>query len=221
MVLTPRLFLYEPINSEVVNVLTAIDDQLTIIDDSAITIQTTSSTHPTTNNYAGRLVYDSDTKELMRGNAAVGTVWQRQGAENRPRGKIGFITTSATSASVAQGVEIGPLLSLTFDALSGRTYLANFGGSIDVTAGNDAAAAYRIRKANGNTVSTTSTLVATFAADANDNTTTTITRNDGFCKHVASAGQITIGLFLVRPVAADAKTVVSTGYQYLAIEDVD
>lgn len=214
---TARLALYEPVNSEVVNVLTAIDNQLTIIDDAAFVTQCTSATRPITNLYFGRLIYETDTKELVRWN---GAVWQRQGAENRPRGKIGFTTTSASSANVAQNAESDALLSITFDALSARKYLIYFGGSVDVTTGNDAAAVYRIRKASGSSVLKTSTLVATFGADANDNTTTTATRNDGFCEHIPNAGQTTIGLFLARPTAADVKTVASVGYQYLAIEDV-
>lgn len=217
MVTTARLVMYEPVDSEVANVLTAIDDQLTIIDDAAVCVQTTSGTHPVTNLYAGRLVYDSDTKELMRYN---GSVWSRVNAVTRARGKIGFINTSVTSANVAANGEIGPLLSLTFVALAGRRYMVYFGGGIDLGAGNDAQAAYRIRKANGASVLVSSTLVATFGADANDNSTTTVTRNDGFCEHSPNAGQITIGLFLARPNTADAKTVNSTSYQYLAIEDV-
>lgn len=214
---TPRLSLYEPVNTEIVDVLTAIDDQMLIIDSAAVVTEDTSVTRPSTSLYAGRFAYDRDTHELVRYN---GAVWVRTSAENRPRGKIGFVNTSVASATVAANAEIGPILSITFVALPNRRYMISFGGAIALVAGNDAPAAYRIRKANGVTVDITSTLVATFGADANDNSANVVTRNDGFCEYTPNSGQITMGLFLARPNTGDAKTIRSVDYQYLAIEDV-
>lgn len=219
MTTTTRLALYEPTDTEVVNVVTAIDEQLDIIDDAAVATECTSSTRPITNLYAGRLAYETDTRLLIRYN---GTVWQNMtGSFKRPRGKIGFTSTTTSSSAIAENAESGVLLSLTWTALAGRKYAVYFGGSVAVVAGNDASAAYKIRKANGATVTNTSTLVFTFGADADDNSTGLSTRHDGFCEHSPNAGEITIGLFLARPATGDAKTVQSASYQYLAIEDVE
>lgn len=217
MATTTRLNLYLPTNSDITDVTEAIADQMETTDTIAFATQCTSSTRPLTELYTGRLIFETDTRNIMRYN---GSSWDLQTSLQRSRGRLGFTNTSVASASVAANAEIGPLLSLTFDAVESRRYLIYFGGNIDVTAGNDAPAAWRIRKANGSSVTTAGTLVGTFGADANDNTTTTSTRNDAFAEHSPNAGQITVGLFLVRPNNGDAKTVNAVSYQYLAIEDV-
>lgn len=215
---TTRLGLYEPVNTDVPDVDKDLSEPLAKVDDIAFVTVCTTATSPTTNRYTGRLIFRTDTQLLMRWN---GTSWEVAAAENRPRGRMGFDFGSETSATCAAGAEIGPIRSVTFNTLNNRTYLANFGCSLDHGTGNDASAALRVRWSPGSSVSVSGTLLGTHGADVNDNTTNLSVTQSGFFSYASTkAQQITMGLFVTRPATGDAKTVRAVSYQWLGIEDV-
>ncbi|SRR5258705_386765 len=202
---------------EISNVLTAVADQSLAIDSKAFVVGCTSGTRPSST-YTGLLIYETDTGNVMRYS---GAAWVYVSNKNQPRGYAGFTFTGSNSATCAANAEIGPLQSVTWTALAGRSYLITFGNSLDHSAGNDATAYERVRQALGPTVAVTDTAIGTFESDVNDNTTGGSVPQNFVCNYDAAvSGQTTVGVFLGRGNTGDAKVILMTGYQYLLVEDV-
>jgi len=204
---------------EISNVLTAISDQSQAIDDKAFVTSCTSGTRPGTP-YTGQLIYETDTGNIMRYS---GSVWTYVSNKNQPRGLMGFIFSTSVGTTIGSNQETAGL-SLTFNAINGREYQVIYGGSIDLQAGNDASCYYRGRWALGGTVNTSSTIINTFGADVNDDSSGGTSNRDVIFNYTPAlgggTGQTTVGIFLGRANTGDAKTIRFFGYQYLAIEDV-
>lgn len=202
---------------EVSNVLTAVSDQSTIIDPKAFVIGCTSGTRPGSP-YTGQLIYETDTGNVMRYS---GSAWVYVSNKNQPRGYVGFNFITANSATVAATEEKGPMQSVTWTAIAGRSYLITFGFSLDHTAGSDAVAFCRIRSALGATVDITGTIQCIFECDVNDNATGASMTQNFLCPYSAlTSGQTTVGTFLGRGNTGDAKIIIATGYQYILVEDI-
>jgi len=202
---------------EISNVLTAVSDQSLAIDTKGFVAGCTSGTRPGSP-YTGQLIYETDTGNVMRYS---GAAWVYVSNKNQPRGYAGFGFTASNSATCAANAEIGPTQSITFTAVAGRSYLITFGNSLDHTAGNDATAYERIRQALGPTVAVTDTVLGTFEADVNDNTTGGSIVQNFVCAYSATvSGQTTVGSFLGRANTGDAKIILMTGYQYMLVEDI-
>lgn len=219
MATTTRLGLNKPANSDVVDVVTAISDQMAVLDSAARCESCTSTTRPTTNLFTGKIAYETDTKSIIKYS---GAVWEYVYSSKQSRGRQAYLTTTTVSSTVAANAEAVSALTRTFTAYSGRKYLVLAGGATECVAGVDAPAFVRGRWAAGVSVTTAGTLISTNCADVNDNSVSTADIRWNYLGQfsVTTSGQVTVGITLGRPVAADAKTVRITGFQYLAIEDI-
>lgn len=206
-------------NGEIIDVNTAIDNQLDILDTATIVEACTSSTRPSTNLYTGKLIYETDTKNIMKYS---GSVWEVIQNVNFPRGRVGYSGSAVTSAALTFGQE-ALIQSVTFTAYAGRTYACYGGGTCESVTGTDVAAYVRVRWQTGATVSTaTGASIGTQAADVNDNgvagANSPYVYANTFVPNVN--GQITAGLFFGNAQSSGTDTCRTLNFSYLAIEDL-
>lgn len=201
---------------EVVDVTTGISNQMESLN-TDIRVEAVETVAGASHLYTGKLAYETFTKWIRRYD---GANWDYLHNTSQPRGRVAFTSLGTTSANVAANGKL-KILDVTFTAYQFRLYAISYGGNTDMGAGNDAEAIYSLRWALGGTVSTTDSLISSGGADVNDNGTGLSIHNSGiypFAPNVNS--QVTVGLFIERPNTGDAKTVNSTSYQYLAVEDI-
>lgn len=206
-------------DGEIIDVTTAISNQMETLDLATICEFCTSSTRPSTGLYTGKLIYETDTKNIMRYSGSTWTIVQNQ---NFPRGAVGYATTSANGTTLANGVEAMIAFPVTFTAYADRKYLITAGGFSESVTSPDITGATRSRWAIGPTVTTSGTLISAKGADANDNS---VTNGNTSWNHITEftpgvTGQITVGIGLVNGNSAGAETMRATSYQYLAVEDI-
>jgi hypothetical protein len=87
----------------------------------------------------------------------------------KPLGRVSTVTSITSPSANANATEILSGLSVTFNALAGKRYIFNFIASIQYNTGDpmspDASAVLRFRWANGASITTSSTLLATMNAN--------------------------------------------------------
>lgn len=220
MATTTRLGMNKPASSDIIDVNTALDAQYTTLDDAAICQAYTSSTRPVTGLFAGRLIYETDTGNIMKYS---GSVWESIQNVRYPRGRVGFATNTGTTTALTFGQE-QVVLTTTFTAYAGRQYAFYAGATSESVTGSDVAAYARVRVAAGPTVTTANgTSIGTGAADANDNGVTGANVWWNYhCTWTSNiTGQVTAGLCFGNAQASGTETVrLVNFYSYLAAEDI-
>lgn len=205
---------------EIVDVTTAISDQMEFLDRAAICESCTSGTRPTgANLYTGKLIYETDTGYVSKYS---GAVWEIVNHVNFPRGRVGFLSTTSASVTLGFNTTAMTALSVTFTAYAGRRYAIFAGGEMDSPAGGDVPASTSSYWAAGPTVSAANTLICKRGADCNDNglagQRTNWNHSADFVPNVT--GQITVGIAFSNALAAGAATVRVAGNQFLGVEDI-
>ncbi len=205
---------------EVVDVNTALNNQMDYFDKAARAVVCTSSTRPSTDLFSGKLAYETDTSRLIGYN---GSSWQILQGKYFSRGVMDFTSTTALGPTVGSGAESAITnLTCTFNATAGRKYLISSSVPIDAAALNEAECYLQARWASGASVSVSSTAVGRQAADYSDNNTGCVMRAEYagvFTSNIT--GQVTVGMFFGRPAVGDGKSItVFNEYQHLFVEDV-
>jgi hypothetical protein len=215
---TPRLALYEPQSSDVVDSTAHLDTQLDKID-ALIDTAVWSSTNKPFAPYIGQLIFESDTGNIDYWD---GTVWQNWGNSNRPLGRIAYGTVSVVGTTVAANAEQpAPHMSLTFSVDSTRLYKIIFQGTVKADAGNNSPCVLRFRWATGASVDTTGALCFTGNMDCNDNGfPISISQSTEFPYYFPSTGTVTLGVFLARPNLGTQTNHIGGFAAVLAVEDI-
>lgn len=217
---TTRLGMNKPQSADVIDVTTAISNQMGTLDRAVIVEACTSSTRPSTGLFTGKLILETDTKNLMR---YTGSTWEIINNSNYPRGYCGFkLNTTASSAS-SNGVEVAVSgLTVTFNAYVGRRYAVWATFPLESLSGQDVACVTRFRYAFGTSVTTAGTLVGNCGTDLNEQGVDANPQQACFKTFTVSAtGQITVGMFLINSQTTGTETVrVAAGHQSLFVEDI-
>lgn len=125
MATTPRLLLYKPVGSDLVNPVAAISDQMAIIDSIACKTLVSDEASPPTAQFTGQEWFTRDSHKFYYWT---GSAWQQitlpSVGGTVPAGRKGFSTTinSSRTFEVTGGQEKGPQLHVECSVISGRIY---------------------------------------------------------------------------------------------------
>jgi len=219
MAVTTRMGMYLPAGTDIVDVEAHLNNQTDLLEKSVRPEVCTSSTRPVTGLFTGKLIFETDTKNVMKYS---GSVWEVLLNENFPRGRVGFASSVGASSTITAGNEIIlPSLSVTFTGYTSRRYLILGTASMDAVSGNDCSVYMRARWATGASVTTAGDSLGTQGADYNDNGTGVSMRAE-YCKTFvpASSGQMTVGLFMGRPSSGTQSILSTAAYRALHVEDI-
>lgn len=159
--------LYRP---EVVNVTTALTNQLQTLDDKWEAFSCTSSTRPGSP-FTGMLIWETDTEEIHHYD---GAAWQFVSTPKRARGYMASTSRTSASATIAPAdgeVDLG--FETTFSASPLRSYKILMHMNWDRITGTLANSPYitvKLRYAAGGSVTTSGTLIAEYVQDVTENT---------------------------------------------------
>lgn len=221
---TPRRGLYRPLGTDRVDVTAHISDQMAIIDDSAGAKSVLSTSRPDPA-FDGQIIFETDTNSIrIRDDAAL--TWQFIAFvdERRPRGHVAFGSRTDDSALANNGEEVGPYISLTFDAEQDRRYRFIYVIAIDAPDGSGIAdeggVTIHVRKAQGSSVGKTDDIHdierVHYADDASGLAKEACIISDEF--FLSASGQWTFGLFLKKDGANEMQ--INGNYNVFFIEDV-
>lgn len=214
----------KPASGDVVDVTTAISDQMGILDRAAIVEPCTSATRPSTNLFDGKLILETDTKMIMRYRSPD---WEHVQNPNYPRGRVASVLNQVTGDTVAAGQEklVHANTKVTFTAYAGRKYMVTAQGSLIYSAGAnaDSACVLRCRYASGASVTTAGTSIGAQGVDyAVNNLSATGGFHVAYVKpfSVTATGQITLGLFLQVATGSPATILMQAPHQSILVEDL-
>lgn len=218
---TSRLGLYLPVATDNADVKVVLKSQLQAIDDSFDATICTSTTRPITNLYDGRLIYETDTGNLMYRDTGIND-WVIYSNGRNPLGRIGYITTSAASGSITGVGEIGPYLSVTFNARANREYAVHFSGTLDHVSGHNTGAKWIVlRSSLTSSVATTDNQIGKMIADVADNSTSFSIRQMASAVYFPNVNSITtVGVFLQSGGGTNPIIFNSVSMQMFAVEDI-
>lgn len=214
--------MYDP---EIVNVTTALSNQMQTIDDKMDAILCTPGTRPGSP-FTGQItvesaVFGAPPFEVRRWNGSTWEVIVTAGGGGGPEatGRVAYVVSNAASSG-STGTEVGPYLSATFTAQVNHTYLIEFSGTLidDTVGGFDAYGSCRLRWAAGGSVTTAGTLISSNEIST-DLDTFPITQTVVAFLTVGSTQEITIGAFHIRLGGVGSMSFQANSHSYLAIED--
>lgn len=193
---TSRLGLRKPDPTDPESVITDVDNNLQLIDDKINANIFTSSTRPVTPHH-GQTIYESDTHLLAI--YLTGTGWVYIGGQAYARGKRAVITSDVDSSSTSTS-EIGPFISVTFTAESGRRYWVETAFCVGFSSGSltGCASHPKVRWASGTSVTTAGTQIgADILANVcfGQNSTQDFFQIYEFVPNIN--GNVTVGLFML------------------------
>lgn len=220
---TSRLALNKPQSADVVDVTTAISDQMGVLDLAATVQACTSSTRPVTGLFTGKLILETDTKNLLR---YTGSTWEVLNNVNYPRGYCGHDYLAGASGDSANGVEVlctvgGNTLTCTFPAYTGRRYLVTADAGMLSNSGQDVSAVIRSRWAFGSSVTTSGNLINTTDACLNEQAVDADMQKAHLGVFTVNAtGTITVGIFYMNTQTSGTETCRMSGRMSLLVEDI-
>lgn len=220
MTTTPRLGLYLP-PDENVDVTNHLSNQLQAIDNAFDAFVCTSTTHPSSGNFDGRLIYETDTGNLSYWDSGSSS-WIVYSNGRKPLGRLGYITTSSASSSLAGVGEIGPYLAITFTAKKNREYVIHYSGTTDHVSGHNSAARWIVfRASTSGAVTTSSTMIHQNIGDIADNGTGLSVRQNTSSPYFPNInGSVTVGVFLRATAGTNTVLFNSASMQMFAVEDI-
>lgn len=220
MAVTTRLSLNKPGNSDLVNVTTAISNQMTTIDGAMGADICTSSTRPSPT-FTGQFIWETDTELLYRWN---GTTWilTADKRETTALGEVAYVESTLDGATTSgNGNEVGPYFSASFYGDSARKYVISSyfevgRSSAEVVYGNA-----RIRYKAGTSVAIADTLLATRSVSIDDKILSISANRVVITTFVPPVADLyTVGLFLVRTNSSGTNLKVQGGcLNAMSIED--
>jgi hypothetical protein len=221
MATTTRLNLNKPANADLVNVATAISNQMVTIDGAMGAGICTSSTRPTPT-YTGQFIWETDTELLYRWN---GTTWvlTADKRETTSLGEVAYVESTTDGATTSgNGNEVGPYFSVSFYGDTTRKYLISSyfevgRSSAEVVYGNAL-----IRYKAGTSVATSDTLLATRSVCIDDKILSISANRCMITTFTPPVADLyTIGLFLVRTNSSGTNLKVQGGcLNSMFVEDV-
>lgn len=209
---------------EIVNVTTALSNQMQTIDDNMDAILCTPGTRPGSP-YTGQItvesaVFGAPPFEIRRWS---GSTWEvivaASGGSSDVGGRVAYVTSDVASSNSSTGTEVGPYLSATFTAIAGHTYLLEFSGPFTTSTSSFAGAIGKFRVASGGTVNTGSTYIDSeyFLQDFFNTLPLTITFTATWT--AGATEQVTVGFFHEAFAGTSTARFTANGHSYLAIED--
>lgn len=220
----PPDFADQMFDPEVVNVTTALSNQMQTIDDRMDAILCTPGTRPGSP-FTGQItvesaVFGAPPFEVRRWS---GSTWElivaASGGSSDVGGRVAYVTSNTASSNSSSGTEVGPYLSATFTAQAGHTYLLEFSAPFTTDTASFAGAIGKFRVASGGSVSTGSTYIDSeyFLQDFFNTLPLTITFTATWL--ASTTEQVTVGVFHEAFSGITNARFTANGHSYLAIED--
>lgn len=216
--------MYDP---EVINVTTAISNQMQTLDDKMDAILCTAGTRPSSP-FVGQITVESSVFgappfEVRRWN---GSTWEQivppgSGGGGEVGGRVGYTNTDSVSSTSTTNTEVGPYLSLTFTAQQNHSYLIEFSGALDCNNVAPSPGAYlKYRVANGGSVTTSDTYIDSGIMTCEILTGLPMCQTfNAVYTHSGATGQVTIGVFHETFTSSRSTFFAANSHSYLAIED--
>lgn len=207
---------------ERIDVTRAIATPMSTIDSKFDCVICTSGTRPGSP-FISQLIRETDTGNIRCWD---GSTWRliRPTDDSRPRGRIGFASTTAASADVSGTAELAtPFLTITANFLANHMYRLICDLSVDSTTSDFAGKRVRIRRKDGpDPPANTDTLTEERVIHRQDNATgfSTPCAFQGSWSGVGSNGIRTLGVFLASTAGADLIHFNSSYMHCFAIEDM-
>lgn len=217
MAVTPKLGLYLPVSTEIVDVRTAIHPQLNAID-AAMDAQRCHSTLRPGSPFTGMVIYEYNTQKIYYWN---GTGWIFVAGNNGPGGRVA-LSSSTAALSTTSSNKSGPYLPTTFPVIPGRVYLLHIDLALEAPAATEAF--IEVRLAQGNTVAVTDPSIGNIGMDVEN--FINFPTNQSFCipwtPSGTTTGLWTAGLWLFKPggTAGANVSISANNYNMLAIEEI-